>query len=360
MRVDSENNMVIYVNEMDRKYKPGRLNDQITRFYHFPPRPHFVIWFDFFFGGCCCFFNSFFFLFHFHFSKFEYSCSPDRSICNGILGNIPNTDLFQMNHNNINMNGPIPSDDYLEHDDGAHFFGNKCMPMKTLDNTDYMIVSSEEIIDILDLTNDEVEQILDDNMISTQDFDTLNSPRLSQSTSLTQPFNRVPRINLATNLKKVASPTLMVEYEGKTIDMRSLETPTINLDTGNSSTEHDVDSIESAKLITDQVSVVKKKSGRTKGARQISKCFLFVCLELFSLSFSLSLVPFRSNKLTFAFEKCEHATFFHQIYHIYKIVSFIGIYRIPPHVFNVLTYIFCLRGVLCCWYFHCRWHHESK
>lgn len=213
------------------------------------------------------------------FNYFDIIYSPDRSICNGILGNIPNTDLFQMNHNNISLNGPTQSDDYLEHDDGNHFFGNKCMPLKTLDNTDYMIVSSEDI-DILDLTNDEVEQILDDNMISTHDFDTLNSPRSIQS------FNRVPRINLATNLTKIASP-LMAEQEGKMIDMRPLETPTINLDTGNSSTEQDAETNEITKSITDQVSVVKKKSGRTKGARQISKWFVmfliitYICICIF-------------------------------------------------------------------------------
>lgn len=186
-----------------------------------------------------------------------------------------------MNHNNINLNGPTSSDDYLEHDDGNHFFGTKCMPMKTLD-TDYMIVSSE-IIDILDLTNDEVEQILDDNMISSQDFDTLG-PRLSQSS--VQPLNRLPRINFATNLTKVSSP-LMGDYEGKTIDMRSLETPTINLDTAN--TEHDSEPIETAKLITDQVtSVTKKKSGRTKGARQISECAVFShSLTLFFFFFAI-------------------------------------------------------------------------
>lgn len=247
-----------------------------------------------------------------------------------------------MNHNGINLNGPVTasvqqpsqqhqhqqqqppqqqpppsaaptssSDDYLEHDDGNHFFGNKCMPMKSpLDSTDYMIVTSEEIIDILDLTNDEVEQILDDNMISSQDFDTFNSPR----------FNRVPRINFATNLTKVDHhhspsptpppppplPSAADYYEGKTIDMRSsLETPTINLDSiamvennENNNDEAAIDNVvpklatmttsiptvavqsttlttptsmePAITVIADQMSTVKKKSGRTKGARQIS------------------------------------------------------------------------------------------
>lgn len=214
-----------------------------------------------------------------------------------------------MNHSNINLNGLASSDDYLDHDDGNHFFGNKCMPMKALDNTDYMIVSSEEIIDILDLTNDEVEQILDDNMISSQDFDTLNSPRLSQSQSqsVTQPqlqqpqqqqqhhqqnqqqqlqqhqlYNRIPRINLATNLTKVTSPP-PDECEGKGIDMRPLETPTINLES-TVATETDVETIDTIKVITMPASVNKKKSGRTKGARQISMYFVvFICCSYTAL-----------------------------------------------------------------------------
>lgn len=233
------------------------------------------------------------------------------------------------------------SDDYLEqHDEGNHFFGNKCMPMKSpFDSSDYMIVTSEEIIDILDLTNDEVEQILDDNMISSQDFDTFNSPRLSQSM---QQFNRVPRINFATNYNLTKadhhhspSPTPPPPpssssppseyYEGKIIDMRSsLETPTINLDSiaAAENSDHNNDDDDAAidnvvpKLATmtaatplqtpspsattttmareataagvvdtataaiaDQISsmpIAKKKSGRTKGARQISMCIAFV------------------------------------------------------------------------------------
>lgn len=207
--------------------------------------------------------------------------SLDRG--NGMLSNVPNADLYPMNHSNMNMNMNINmnlSDDYLNHD-GNNFIGNKCMPIKALDNTDYMIVSSEEIIDILDLTNDEVEQILDDNMISTQDFDALNSPRLSQTTS--QPYNRLPRINLATNLTKVASsPSENIgEYGGKSIDMRPLETPTINLDsmTATNNSDTDAETIDTIKLITMPVSVTRKKSGRTKGARQISMSF-FVCVRV--------------------------------------------------------------------------------
>lgn len=188
-----------------------------------------------------------------------------------------------MNHTNmnlnLNLNGPTPSDDYLNHDDGNHFFANKCLPMKTFDNTDYMIVS-EEIIDILDLTNDEVEQILDDNMISSHDFDTLNSPRLTQSQiQIQQPptySSRIPRINLATNLTKAPSPIIVnvTECEGKTIDMRPLETPTINLDAAAAAADIECVTGDTGKVATTAVSapllVTKKKSGRTKGARQIS------------------------------------------------------------------------------------------
>lgn len=183
-----------------------------------------------------------------------------------------------MNHSNINLSGPTPSDDYLDHDDDNHCFTNKCMPMKTLDNTDYMIVSSEAIIDILDLTNDEVEQILDDNLISSQDFEMLNSPRLSQSS---QSYNRMPRINLATNLTKVTSPQNQTQSEGKCIDMRPLETPTISLvstmsTTATAANEIDADTNDTTKLITMPISVNRKKSGRTKGARQISMFSNFI------------------------------------------------------------------------------------
>lgn len=218
------------------------------------------------------------FLVSFSLSVFEYSiCSQDRSICNGIVGNISNMDLYSMNHNNIDISGPTSSDDCLDHDDGNHFFANKCMPIKTLDNTDYMIVSSEEIIDILDLTNDEVEQILDDNMISSQDFDTLNTPKLLQSAA---PSNRVPRINFATNLTKVASSSVNEHEEGKGFDMRPLETPTNNLDTATDNIEIVPELTDTSNLITMPVSVTKKKSGRTKGARQISMFFLVFCHEL--------------------------------------------------------------------------------
>lgn len=206
-----------------------------------------------------------------------------------------------MNHANmnLNLNGPTPSDDYLNHDDGNHFFGNKCLPMKTLDNTDYMIVS-EEIIDILDLTNDEVEQILDDNMISSHDFDTLNSPRLTQSQTQSQSHqpptysSRVPRINLATNLTKTSSPIDVADAqcEGKTIDMRPLETPTINLDA--TVTETECQTGDTPKVVTtltvsasEPVLATKKKCGRTKGARQISMYQLFhsFLAQIFALNF---------------------------------------------------------------------------
>lgn len=203
-----------------------------------------------------------------------------------------------MNHNNVNLSGPNASDDYLDHDDGNNFFANKCMPMKTLDNTDYMIVSSEAIIDILDLTNDEVEQILDDNLISSQDFEMLHSPRIAQPS---QPCNRLPRINLATNLTKMNSLQHQIQEqhtgEGKINNMRSLETPTIDLvsvmPTTNPPTTDavDVETDDTTKLIKVPVSVNKKKSGRTKGARQISMFFNFVFTHFHRLSPSYSILP---------------------------------------------------------------------
>lgn len=204
-----------------------------------------------------------------------------------------------MNHNSINLNGPASSGDYLEHDDGNHFFGNKYIPMKGLD----MIVSSEEIVDILDLTNDEVEQILDD---------TFNSPRLTQPI---QPCNRVPRINFATNLTlKAPSPLLANEYEGKTIDMRSLETPTINLE---SAAMHDTqtDIVETSKLASEVhgcSAAAKKKSGRTKGARQISMCYIYGILLLILCCFSN-----HSNAISLCLS--TFASFFHSFQHLQNV-----------------------------------------
>lgn len=141
------------------------------------------------------------------------------------------------------------------------------MPTKTLDSTDYMIVS-EEIIDILDLTNDEVEQILDDNMISSQNFEALNSPRMINSEP--QYCNRIPRINLASNLTKIPLPVLDC-HEGKSIEMRPLETSNIDINV----TRPKIASKHNADVTSVAVTVTKKKSGRTKGARQISMFSFF-------------------------------------------------------------------------------------
>lgn len=175
----------------------------------------------------------------------------------------PYAEAFIVNHNSIN--DPINSDAYLNHDD--YFYGsNKFGQTRTLENSaDYVFVSSEEIIDnvILDLTNDEVEQILDDNLISTHDFDSI-----SGSNSLHQ-CNRTPKINIATNLTKTFSP-IIHENDGKLSEFRSLETPTINLDAA----VLDIESISSEASTTPNLQTIpatKKKSGRTKGARQISK-----------------------------------------------------------------------------------------
>lgn len=217
----------------------------------------------------------------------------DRTInCNSSLNQnsgqsvmTPHTlETFIINHSNLNE--ATNSDGYLNHDD--YFYGNKFAPMKTIENTaDYMFVSSEEIIDtanvILDLTNDEVEQILDDNF-STQVFDSIGASNTLQSSTQ---CNRTPKINIATNLTKtIMSPLIINDNNGKLMDIRSLETPTINLDAIGTM---DIESVSSSEAITMNVPIAKKKSGRTKGARQISmycssSSNIFMDRPFFSLS----------------------------------------------------------------------------
>lgn len=190
----------------------------------------------------------------------------DRSSMNQqLLGyetvrHMPNSDLFAIVHGSM-------ADDT----DGSHFCTNKFLPIKSIDNSieQCMIdecVSSEAIIDILDLTNDEVEQILDDNLINQG----LDSFQYADSSS-----NSVKLPNAMTFGKSISAndciwldPLAIGEREpndGKAIDMRSLETPTIDLDPI-------ITRIETVtKQHIDIIPSTKKRSGRTKGARQKSK-----------------------------------------------------------------------------------------
>lgn len=205
----------------------------------------------------------------------------ERQLCNSILNNIPCSsnsqnmmniydsirvsESYQNTHTNSNLN--ITTNCDFPWDDSNHLFSGKFMPAKALDNSDYMIVSSEEIIDtpdvILDLTNDEVEQILDDSLISAHDLDPFNASRHSFT-----PCNRLPRINVVANLTKYPDQMMGEDLmSDKTIDTRPLETPIINLES-----IEGCETPEAVETISLTVALpAKKKSGRTKGARQISK-----------------------------------------------------------------------------------------
>lgn len=172
--------------------------------------------------------------------------------------------------------------------DGSHFFANKFLQMKSIDNSieQCMIdqcVSSEAIIDILDLTNDEVEQILDDNLIS-QGLDSFQYTD-SSSNSVKVP-NAMTFGNSMSADDCIWLDPLAVEARGpsngKAIDMRSLETPTINLDP--------ITVVETVTKHPEIIPNTKKKSGRTKGARQKSKH---------------SELPFKKRNLTSVYESFQ-------------------------------------------------------
>lgn len=140
---------------------------------------------------------------------------------------------------------------------GNDDMSNKLTQNKMVDNPDFMIVSSEEIIDstddILDLTNDEVEQIFESNLIPSQVFDGV-SPKLNLSPTVKG------RINVASNLIRT--------FDTTTVDMRPLETPKII-------PECVIGEINEPIICSgsDESTLSKKKCGRPKGARRTSMNF---------------------------------------------------------------------------------------
>lgn len=189
----------------------------------------------------------------------------DRSSMNQLSGyetvrHMPNSDSFTILHGSTADNNT----------DGSHFFANKFSPLKSIDNNSIeqcmidQCVSSEAIIDILDLTNDEVEQILDDNLIS-QSLDSFqyadsssNSYKLPNAANFGKSMSADDCIWLDPLTVETREPS-----NGKAIDMRSLETPTIDLDP--------ITVVETVTKHPEIIPNMKKKSGRTKGARQKSK-----------------------------------------------------------------------------------------
>lgn len=166
---------------------------------------------------------------------------------------LPNSDGFLINGSDGYSDGFF-ANKYLPNDQQCMLLGDQC-------------VSSEAIIDILDLTND-VEQIFDDNLIN-QEFDGLSYDSNSNGKCMGKFMNKLSsdgctwldglaKMNVATDLEQ--------QKDGKSFDMRPLETPTINLEPAEEVIVKAID-------ITIPTPITKKKSGRTKGARQKSKFF---------------------------------------------------------------------------------------
>lgn len=118
-----------------------------------------------------------------------------------------------------------------------------------MENHDFMMVSSEEIIntadDILDLTTDEVEQIFDNNLISNHYFSDNNRPK-------DVPQQARGRINVVSNLMR-SSPTRNMDASTDQSESSNFNFIDVN----------DVNVPESE----EENPVVKRKSGRPKGAR---------------------------------------------------------------------------------------------
>lgn len=187
-------------------------------------------------------------------------CERSNSTGNQFIVPTYDRHTIEIYPNNNNNNTAISGYNNVCYDE-HNFPNNKFMENKITDNSDFMFVSSDEIIncnptdDILDLTNDEVEHIFDNNLITPQCFDAFD-----QKECLTvQPTKA--RINVVGNLIK----TIPTECSSDKDGMRSLETPQIDL----------VDDLSDE--MDDKITDVKKKGGRPKGARRTSKhfCFLF-------------------------------------------------------------------------------------
>lgn len=137
------------------------------------------------------------------------------------------------------------------------FLSNKFMQSREMDGPDYMIVSSDTIIDatddILDLTNDEVDQIIDNNLIESQCFDGFGHVAHEP---VTQP-NKA-RINVVGNLMR-AEFTTSIDDTNHAADVRKMD-----LVCG-------VDEAFVQSTIADAFGQAKKRSGRPKGARKTCK-----------------------------------------------------------------------------------------
>lgn len=196
---------------------------------------------------------------------------------NGYADQFASNQFHDINYSEPNSSG-LTNQNEFGYNGSGKFFPN--LPAKALDTTvDFMFVSSDEIIDtanvILDLTHDEVEQILDDNLISVQDLDVIGSATNMLAPDI-ESFKRPPRINIATNLIKGINDSTK-EFGGKLSSDMAVE-DMLNVDIDRDSGLLDEMSIEmAAGEVIDQCAqndtdvMLKRRNGRPKGARQISK-----------------------------------------------------------------------------------------
>lgn len=171
-----------------------------------------------------------------------------------------NSDQFQF---------PMPFHDRSMNVDGAQnvtdydFLNTKYIQPRTpMDGPDYLIVCSDEIIDkpydTLDLTNDEVDQIIDSTLIGSQCFD-----GFTQATHEIVPQTHRARINVVGNLMRA-------EFANACDDENHDEVHhTPELLKTHSVCGDDDTRVQST--TGDATSQAKKRSGRPKGARKTCK-----------------------------------------------------------------------------------------
>lgn len=156
-------------------------------------------------------------------------------------------------------NGEQPSIPY-----GGHhvidydFLSNKFIQPRTMDGPDYMLVSSDAIIDtaddILDLTTDEVDQI-----IGSQCFD-----GFTQAAHDSTPQTNKARINVVGNLMRADFAAAVDDANDDEVN-HTAETPKLDLVRA---ADGDV-CVQST--TRDAIGQAKKRSGRPKGARKMCK-----------------------------------------------------------------------------------------
>lgn len=146
----------------------------------------------------------------------------------------------------------------IDHD----FLSNKFNQSRPMDGQDYMIVSSEAIIDtaddILDLTNDEVDQIIDNHLAESQCFD-----GFAQTTHESMHQTNKARINVVGNLMRADFTTAADDLCHDEVN-HMVEEPKIDLVCANSDA-----CVQST--TSDAYGQTKKRSGRPKGARKMCK-----------------------------------------------------------------------------------------